>query len=347
MAKQYVKTKDSGTVYYRQGDTLRPISSIQDFAALNGGSQDVNGLADTVDSLPTYNTIGSALTSSDISNINKGLTYNPLSTEGQQANLASAQAYYQPSKDAFASLINNKIDANNLDFNSTKDRLKTTMDSTIAGVGQDLSNRGFLRSGEQITRSTQAGDAYTADVNSADIQRAIAQADLLLQEATNNADLDKAAQTDAAAKTASTNTANENSAQYNQQSAAAAAQAAQDDKDNAVKQQLAQLSLQQARVSAAAGATKTPDPGYKITQNKNEDGDPAGLSFYDGKGVPITAYQYLSGYSSSGNVSLSDIRSLLTRSNDAGDTQIIKDIDSGVPLTELQKRYPYVFTANG
>lgn len=90
------------------------------------------------------------------------------------------------------------------------------------------------------------------------------------------------------------------------------------------------------KTTGGGGKKTTINPGYKLKIN-----DIGGLSFYDRKGKPITAYQYLQGFTN-GDVTLDDIANFLSRSKDPGDQQIIADIRNGVPLDELLKRYPHV-----
>lgn len=90
--------------------------------------------------------------------------------------------------------------------------------------------------------------------------------------------------------------------------------------------------------SGGTAAKKFVAPKYSLKTNSA-----GGLGFFDQKGSPITAAQYLSGLSQSGGTSLSEIAQLLSRSADPNDHQIISDINSGVSLAELTRRYPYVF----
>ncbi len=214
------------------------------------------------------------------------------------------------------------------------------MDNTITGVGQDLSNRGFLRSGEQVTKSVQAGDQFTKDVNSADIQRAIAQANLLLEEANYNSDIDKSVQAAADARANSEITSRGNSTAYAQSAEKQRLDAIDAQRERDYQLKLHQIDLQKAN----SGSSSFKDPGYSLKKNAlDADGNGGGLGFFDNKGVPISAAKYLAGYSRDGQASLSDIRTILSRSEDSGDKVIIQAIDSGMPLSELQKRWPYVF----
>lgn len=93
-----------------------------------------------------------------------------------------------------------------------------------------------------------------------------------------------------------------------------------------------------AGINHAGSSTKAPSPGFKLKTN-----DAGGLGFFNKAGKPITAYQYLKGYSSDGNVDVQDIASLLSRSKDSGDQNIINDINHGAPVSYLMSKYPHVF----
>lgn len=89
----------------------------------------------------------------------------------------------------------------------------------------------------------------------------------------------------------------------------------------------------------ASSSTKA----FKAPAYKQQSNDIGGLSFFNDKGQPITASQYIASQNSGGNVDAQAMINLLSKSKDPGDKQIISDINAGMSIDQLNQKYPYVF----
>lgn len=193
-APQFVKTADNPTVYMVDGGSIRAVNSPQEFASLTNGG-DMNSLVQTVPNLDNYNR---SLNPNDPSLKLTGLT-----DAEKQSYIDKANSYYQPTKDAFGQLITGQLGQEDLGYDATKSRIEQGTIASEKGLSQDLANRGFLRSGEQVVKSQRFVEDQNRNIQQADLQRQINRANILLNQLGFNAGIDKQAMADA--NTAQTN----------------------------------------------------------------------------------------------------------------------------------------------
>lgn len=172
---QFVILPDGG-VYLNQNGTYRHIQSPADFQSLTGSS-DIRGIATPVQNLS--GPVGSPVATNEIqglapqlstisgidpnqlqSNI-KAATVAPITPQDQAGFQSQAASVFDPQKKALSTDLQAK--------------LESTLAAGDKSLQNDLSSRGFLRSGEQITSSA--------------LQHTIAESDMALQEATNLSDI--------------------------------------------------------------------------------------------------------------------------------------------------------------
>ncbi len=174
--KRFIRKANSPTVYMREGSSLRPIQSPDEFRMLSG-SNDIAGLTDVVDNLDQYNQPVGSFT---------GLS------EDEKANyFTKARNRYAGTRKQFSDLMTGKVGQTDLDFEDAKTRINRGADDAITGAAQDLSSRGFLRSGEQVDRTVRSKEDAATNVGRADIQRQIQRANLLLEQTQFDTDMEK------------------------------------------------------------------------------------------------------------------------------------------------------------
>jgi hypothetical protein len=247
--KRFIRQANNPTVYLREGNQIRPIASPEEFQML-AGTNDIAGNTDIVDNLDQFNKpVGSY----------QGLT------DAEKANyLTQAQNQYAGTRKQFADLINGKLSSTDLAYEDAKTRLNRGAEDAITGAAQDLSSRGFLRSGEQIDRTVRAKEDAATNIGRADIQRQIDRANLLLQQTNFESDLNKQAIGDANTAIGNETTNRQNAYNNAVQASeaektrlaqtwdtAAALQASREDR--AFKKQQLQMELAKLRASSGSG----------------------------------------------------------------------------------------------
>jgi hypothetical protein len=90
---------------------------------------------------------------------------------------------YQPVINAAQSKLTAGLDLNNANWEQTQSDIKKRIAATQEGLRSDLSSRGFMRSGEQVGTGTLIEEQGLRDINQAQINKAIADADLILNNA--------------------------------------------------------------------------------------------------------------------------------------------------------------------
>jgi hypothetical protein len=120
---------------------------------------------------------------------------------------------------------------------------------------------------------------------------------------------------------------------YKQEQDAATAAETLRKEEEAKRQFDIQAAQNQQKIDNSTSNPTTSDVKYNYTPSAQ-----GGFTFY-ADGAPITAAQYIEG--KGGN--MIDLVNLLSKSKDAGDEQIINDINNGASQMSLEEKYPWVF----
>lgn len=113
----------------------------------------------------------------------------PLTDADQQGFLGKANSLYAPLQQAASSKFSAYKSANAADFADLKTRLQEDASKNTQGLEEGLNKRGLLYSGVNAANQGNIQKELTRNVGRADIERAIKDADLVLQEAGYNSDL--------------------------------------------------------------------------------------------------------------------------------------------------------------
>lgn len=119
----------------------------------------------------------------------KDIQITPLSTQDQQGFLNNANSLYAPLQQAGASKFAAYKNANAADFGDLKSRLQEDASNNTKGLEEGLNSRGLLYSGVNAANQGKIQRDLTNNIGRADIERAVKDADLVLQEAGYNTDL--------------------------------------------------------------------------------------------------------------------------------------------------------------
>ena len=134
-----------------------------------------------------------ALSAQQLDELRKKSIAAPLSPEDQAKFDAETSALYDPQRAAVAKQTEaSKLSAQG-EFKDLETRIRERMLGEQKGLVNNLSSRGFLRSGEQVGVGERITSTGLGDINKADIARAVAEADAILRESQANLDITREA----------------------------------------------------------------------------------------------------------------------------------------------------------
>lgn len=200
-------------------------------------------------------------------------------------------------------------------------------DQAFTGIDQTATNRGMAFSGfSPDAQAKYLGTSYLPALSRIQSTIAATRGNLLAKKAGIDTQMNTQALAEQNAQKSQLNS-------YNNAQTAAEAKAYS---DQLARENALQVAGIRANATTSAAATRAasvnPAKGYTMTQNTTSGG-------YDFKGPnnrPVTAAQYA-------NITGTNISDLLASSGDAGDKNVLKDINSGMTYQALNTKYPWVF----